>query len=122
MTRNQWKKRLVFPGIILFLIALWVCGSLLFYHACKNSGKSIHPTGLRNARMESTVNHSEQVKRAGKNFQRLATNTGRLLADFRGRVSDVKDGCLSMCYDAKINPHEWLRCLVRSWGVTGISH
>lgn len=122
MTRKHWKQQLAFSWFIVLIVLLWVSVFLLFYHSCKNSGKRAQSTSSQNARIDSSVNHPKPVRREGNNFQRLATNTSRLLADFRARVSDVKDGCLSMCYDVEINPHEWLRCLARSWSITGISH
>ena len=118
MTRKHWERRVYLPVIFALLFVAYVCAILFLRNVQKHEDKKVRPTSILNTRLENPVTTSREAK----NFQRLAASNSRLLADFRDRVSDVKDGCLSMCYDVEINPHEWLLCLVRSWGITGFPH
>lgn len=108
---KRWLRVLILFGVVfvvLFVTALWF-RSYVHNHEGRGEKSQYSPN--------TRVNHPARKAEVTRQRTSLTANVARLVADIGKNVSDVRDGCLSMCYDMEINPKEWLRCLVRSWGI-----
>ncbi len=113
---NRWLRVLILFGVIfvaLLVAALWF-RSYVHNHEGRREKSTYSP--------RTHPNHPARKAEVTRQRTSLTANVARLVADIGKSASDVRDGCLSVCYDMEINPQEWLRCLVRSWAIPSPIH